>query len=245
MGLFRKKTVVPEPSVLPKHVGIIMDGNGRWAKKRGLPRKAGHAAGAQTFRTIAKYCEKRGIACLTVYAFSTENWRRPADEVAAIMNLLRDYLKESLSDFKQENICVRFIGDRTPLADDLQQLMREAEESTAHKTGMQLNIAVNYGGREEILHSVRLLAKRVADGELSPDALREEDIDGGLYTAGQPELDLILRPSGEYRLSNFLLWQSAYAEYVFMDVLWPDFKPHDLDRALEEYAGRHRRFGGV
>jgi len=165
--------------------------------------------------------------------------------VTAIMNLLRDYLKESLSDFKQENIRVRFIGDRTPLADDLQRLMQEAEESTAHKTGMQLNIAVNYGGREEILHSVRRLAKRVADGELSPDALREEDIGGGLYTADQPELDLILRPSGEYRLSNFLLWQSAYAEYVFMDVLWPDFKPHDLDRALEEYAGRHRRFGGV
>ena len=244
MGLFRKKAVKELP-VLPRHIGIIMDGNGRWAKKRGLPRKAGHAAGAQTFRTIAKYCEKRGVACLTVYAFSTENWRRPADEVNAIMNLLRDYLKESLSDFKQENIRVRFIGDRVPLAADLKQLMQEAEESTAQKTGMQLNIAINYGGREEIVQSVRRLAKRVQSGELQPDDLREEDIGGGLYTADQPELDLILRPSGEYRLSNFLLWQSAYAEYVFMDVLWPDFKAQDLERALEEYAGRHRRFGGV
>jgi len=244
MAWFRKKKPLP-PAVLPRHIGIIMDGNGRWAKKRGLPRKAGHAAGAQTFRTIAKYCEKRGVACLTVYAFSTENWRRPQDEVDSIMNLLRDYLKESLADFKHENIQVHFIGDRTPLAADLQTLMAEAEHATAEKTGMQLNIAINYGGREEILHSLRELAGRVATGELTEDQLSEELVEQHLYTAGQPELDLILRPSGEFRLSNFLLWQSAYAEYVFMDVLWPDFTPAHLDRALEEYAGRHRRFGGV
>ena len=198
---FGKKKPLP-PAVLPRHIGIIMDGNGRWAKKRGLPRRAGHAAGARTFRSIAKYCEKRGIACLTVYAFSTENWRRPADEVEALMDLL-------------------------------------------HKTGMQLNIAVNYGGREEIVHSLRELAGEVAAGRLSPDELSEKLVEAHLYTAGQPELDLILRPSGEYRLSNFLLWQSAYAEYIFMDVLWPDFTPAHLEQALTEYAGRHRRFGGV
>ena len=241
---FGKKKPLP-PAVLPRHIGIIMDGNGRWAKKRGLPRRAGHAAGARTFRTIAKYCEQRGIPCLTVYAFSTENWRRPPEEVEALMNLLRDYLKESLSDFRQENIRVRFLGDRKPLADDLQKLMAEAKEATAKKTGMQLNIAVNYGGREEIVHSLRELAGEVAAGRLTPEELSEQLVEAHLYTAGQPELDLILRPSGEYRLSNFLLWQSAYAEYIFMDVLWPDFTPAHLEQALTEYAGRHRRFGGV
>ena len=246
MPLFRKKTpdVVP-PAVLPEHIGIIMDGNGRWAKKRGLPRRAGHGYGAQTFRTIAKHCEKRGIRYLTVYAFSTENWKRPQEEINAIMNLLRDYLKESLADFRSENIRTRFVGNLDPLAADIRELMREAEEVTREKTGMVLNIAVNYGGREEIAQAARRLAREVGEGRLSPEEIDEQALSSFMYTAGQPDPDLILRPSGEYRTSNFLLWQSAYAEYVFMDILWPDFKPADLDAALAEYARRNRRFGGV
>lgn len=246
MGFFFKKKTEEEPVQIPRHIGIIMDGNGRWAKKRGLPRQAGHAAGARVFRTITKECEKRGVECLTVYAFSTENWKRPKEEVDAIMNLLRDYLKESLKDFKKENIRTRFIGDFAPLAQDIRDLMAEAEESTAHKTGMTLNIAINYGGRLELVQAARQLAQDVQEGRLSPDKIDEAAINERLYTAGQPDPDLILRPSGEYRLSNFLIWQSAYAEYVFMDdILWPDFSAADLDRAIAEYSRRHRRFGGV
>lgn len=244
----KKKTPVPpvDKSVLPVHIGIIMDGNGRWAKKRGLPRQAGHAAGAQVFRKITKYCEKIGIQYLTVYAFSTENWSRPKDEVDAIMNLLREYLRESLKDFQSENIRTRFIGDFTPLADDIRELMREAEESTAHKTGMTLNIAINYGGRLEIAQAARSLAEDVKKGTLRPGDITEELLSQRIYTAGQPDPDLILRPSGEYRTSNFLLWQSAYAEYVFMEeILWPDFTAADLDRAIAEYSRRNRRFGGL
>ncbi len=242
---FKKKQQGPAPRKIPVNLGIIMDGNGRWAKKRGLPRQAGHVTGAQVFRRITKYCEKCGVRYLTVYAFSTENWRRPQDEVDAIMNLLRQYLKESLADFQQENIVVRFIGNRAELAPDILELIEEAETSTAHKTGMTLNIALNYGGQQEIAAAARKLAERVAAGEIAPDAIDEKMLEQALYTEDQPPVDLILRPSGEYRLSNFLIWQSAYAEFVFMDVLWPDFKDSDLDRAFEEYARRDRRFGGV
>lgn len=245
---FRKKKPLPPlpDRHIPRHVGIIMDGNGRWAKKRGLPRQAGHAAGAQVFRKITKYCEKCGVSYLTVYAFSTENWKRPQDEVKSIMNLLRDYLKESLTDFKKENIRTRFIGDRAPLDADIRRLMEEAEASTQDKTGMVLNIAINYGGRPEIVQAVQALAREVRSGALSPEDITEEAIGRRLYTAGQPDPDLILRPSGEYRTSNFLLWQSAYAEYVFMDdILWPDFTTDALDAAFAEYARRDRRFGGV
>lgn len=241
----RKKKTVPSIRKVPVNLGIIMDGNGRWAKKRGLPRQAGHVTGAQVFRKITKYCEKCGVRYLTVYAFSTENWRRPRDEVEAIMNLLRQYLKESLADFQQENIVVRFIGNRDELAEDIRALIEEAEQSTAHKTGMTLNIALNYGGRQEITAAAQKLARQVAQGQLDADAIDEAMLERALYTADQPPVDLILRPSGEYRLSNFLIWQSAYAEYVFMDVLWPDFKEEDLERAFEEYARRDRRFGGV
>ena len=242
---FKKKQQGPAPRKVPVNLGIIMDGNGRWAKKRGLPRQAGHVTGAQVFRRITKYCEKCGVRYLTVYAFSTENWRRPQDEVDAIMNLLRQYLKESLADFQQENIVVRFIGNRAELAPDILELIEEAETSTAHKTGMTLNIALNYGGQQEIAAAARKLAQQVAAGEITPDAIDEKMLEQALYTEDQPPVDLILRPSGEYRLSNFLIWQSAYAEFVFMDVLWPDFKDSDLDRAFEEYARRDRRFGGV
>lgn len=230
---------------VPRHIAVIMDGNGRWAKKRGLPRKAGHKVGAETFRTIATYCKDIGVKYFTVYAFSTENWKRPPDEVEAIMNLLRDYLKESLADFKKENIITRFIGDLEPLAPDIRALMAEAEESTAHKTGMVLNIAINYGGRLELAQAARQISRDVRDGKLSPEEVDEETVAARLYTAGQPDVDLILRPSGEYRLSNFLIWQSAYAEYVFNDILWPDFTAADLDAALAEYARRNRRFGGI
>lgn len=241
----RKKREESVPRKIPVNLGIIMDGNGRWAKKRGLPRTAGHVTGAQVFRKITKYCEKCGVKYLTVYAFSTENWRRPQDEVESIMNLLRQYLKESLADFQHENIIVRFIGGRDELAQDIRDLIEEAEKSTAHKTGMTLNIALNYGGQQEIAAASRALAARVAKGELKPEEIDEKLLEQALYTADQPPVDLILRPSGEYRLSNFLIWQSAYAEYVFMDVLWPDFREEDLDRAFEEYARRDRRFGGV
>lgn len=241
----RKKKAVEPLRKVPANLGIIMDGNGRWAKKRGLPRQAGHVTGAQVFRKITKYCEKCGVKFLTVYAFSTENWRRPQEEVDAIMNLLRQYLKESLADFQQENIVVRFIGNREELAEDIRTLIVEAEQSTAHKTGMTLNIALNYGGQQEIAAAARKLAQQVAAGQLNADAIDEAMLEKALYTEDQPPVDLILRPSGEYRLSNFLIWQSAYAEYVFMDVLWPDFKEEDLERAFEEYARRDRRFGGV
>ena len=242
----KKKKEISAIRKVPVHLGIIMDGNGRWAKKRGLPRQAGHVTGAQVFRKITKYCEKCGVSYLTVYAFSTENWRRPQEEVDAIMNLLRQYLKESLADFQAENIRTRFIGDRAPLAEDIRALMAEAEETTAHKTGMTLNIAINYGGRQEVAYAARRLAERVAAGELSPESIDEQAVEDALFTEGQPPVDLILRPSGEYRLSNFLIWQSAYAEYVFMeDILWPDFGEEDLEAAFAEYGRRDRRFGGV
>lgn len=242
----RKKNAALSAVPAPCHVGIIMDGNGRWAKKRGLPRMAGHAAGAQVFRRIAKYCEKRGVRFLTVYAFSTENWKRPQEEIDALMDLLRDYLRESLADFQKENIRTRFIGDRSMLQPDIQELMAQAETSTAHKTGMVLNIAINYGGQQEIVHAARTLAQRVKAGELAPENIDESLLERALYTEDQPPVDLILRPSGEYRLSNFMIWQSAYAEFVFMeDILWPDFTNDDLDAAFAEYAGRHRRFGGI
>ncbi len=248
MALFsskKKQQPTFDAAVLPRHIGIIMDGNGRWAKQRGLPRQAGHVTGAKVFRTIAKHCEKRGIQVATFYTFSTENWKRPQEEVDAIMNLLRDYLKESLSDFKKENIRTRFIGDRSMLAPDIQELMAEAEDATAQKDGMILNIAINYGGQAELVTAMRAIAQEVQNGAVEPAAIDEALIDQHLYTEGQPPVDLILRPSGEYRLSNFLIWQCAYAEYVFDEILWPDFTTADLDRALEVYAGRHRRFGGV
>lgn len=238
----QKKT---EPGAVPQHIGIIMDGNGRWAKKRGLPRTAGHTAGAANFRTITRYAASIGVKYLTLYAFSTENWSRPAEEVSALMKLFHQYLEEALRDFMDENIRVRFIGDISAFAPDLQALIRRVEEASAPKTGMVLNLAMNYGGRAEITHAAQVLAQRVRDGALNPEEITEEQISGALFTAGQPDPDLIIRPSGEKRLSNFLLWQSAYAEFVSFDILWPDFKPKHLDEAIERFQGRNRRFGGV
>lgn len=232
--------------ILPAHVGIIMDGNGRWAKKRGLPRQAGHKVGAATFKKITRYANSIGIKNLTVYAFSTENWKRPKEEIDALMDLFYDYLIEALRDFSEENIRTIFIGDVTAFSPKLQQLIRETEEISADKTGMRLNIAMNYGGRDEIIKAMREISAGVAEGTIKPEEIDSELISHHMYTFGQPDPDLIIRPSGEYRTSNFLLWQSAYSEYVFMDeILWPDFSTEDLETALDEYSRRNRRFGGV
>ena len=239
---------MPENTALPVHIGIIMDGNGRWATQRGLPRSRGHEQGAQTFRTICEYAADIGINYLTFYAFSTENWSRPAEEINAVMDLFRDYLKEA-EERQEENIQkgfrIRYIGDTSALPEDIRKLIRIAERESAQARKTTVNLAVNYGGRQEILHSVRSLARRVQSGEITPDEIRLEDIQAGLYTAGQPDPDLIIRPSGEYRLSNFLIWQAAYTEFWYSDILWPDFTPADLDRAIEDYGNRNRRFGGI
>ncbi len=236
--MFFKKTKTDRP--LPEHIAIIMDGNGRWAKKQGLPRSAGHVAGAKTFKTIARYCNKIGLKYLTVYAFSTENWKRPVQEVEGIMNLLRDYLKDA-ENFKDENIRVRFLGNREPLAEDIKALMAKNEKDSEKATGLNLNIAINYGGRDEITTAV----KEIVKSGISAEEITEDIISQNLYTSGMPDPDFIIRPSGEYRLSNYLIWQSAYAEFWFSDVLWPDFKPSDLDRAIADFKNRNRRFGGI
>ena len=235
-----------EEKYLPKHIGIIMDGNGRWAKKRGLPRTAGHKAGAKAFREIVKHCLDRKIRYLTVYAFSTENWKRPKEEVDAIMKLLGEYLDEAFrNEDENKDICMKIIGDVEPLSDKLKEKIHRLTEQTKNNSGITVNIALNYGGRNELVHGFKALAERVKAGELSLDDVTEESISSVLYTGGQPDLDLIIRPSGELRLSNFLIWQAAYSEFVFMDVLWPDFGAKELDAALEQFAGRNRRFGGV
>lgn len=231
--------------MLPEHIGIIMDGNGRWAQKRGLPRSAGHKQGARTFREIVRYCRSIGIRYLTVYAFSTENWKRPQSEIDAIMNLLRDYLDELERHSDEEQGVLRFIGDMAPLAEDLRQRIADVQERTAGREGITVNIALNYGGRHEIVHAVQQAVSLARQGTLTPEAVDEALVDSLMYTAGQPPVDLIIRPSGEQRISNFLLWQGAYAEFVFMDVLWPDFTSGDLDRAIAEFQRRSRRFGGI
>lgn len=231
--------------MLPEHIGIIMDGNGRWAQKQGLPRSAGHKQGARTFREIVRYCRSIGIRYLTVYAFSTENWKRPQSEIDAIMNLLRDYLDELERHSDEEQGVLRFIGDMAPLAEDLRQRIADVQERTAGREGITVNIALNYGGRHEIVHAVQQAVSLARQGTLTPEAVDETLVDSLMYTAGQPPVDLIIRPSGEQRISNFLLWQGAYAEFVFMDVLWPDFTPGDLDRAIAEFQRRSRRFGGI
>lgn len=235
-------------SVLPTHVGVIMDGNGRWAKKRGLSRSEGHIEGAKTFRRIGEYAGDLGINNISFYAFSTENWARPQNEVNAIMQLFYDYLEEArerLDENKEKGIRLRFLGDRTVLSPELQYMMDYIEDETKEMTKINLNIAVNYGGRQEILHSVKKIAQLVKNGELLPEEISLDDIQNGLYTLEQPPVDLIIRPSGEQRLSNFLLWQSAYAEFWYSDVLWPDFTEKDFDEALKAYEKRNRRFGGI
>ena len=237
--MLQKEKIAP-----PRHIAIIMDGNGRWAKQRGLPRTAGHAAGAETFRRIAEHCRTLGVEYLTVYAFSTENWKRSEDEINGIMRLLGNYLREALRDMEKNHVCFRFFGDLSRLSPELQKLCREAENRSADYD-VQVNFCLNYGGRDEIVRAAKAFAKDVAEGKCTAEELTEDKLSGYLYSANIPDPELIIRPSGEMRTSNFLLWQSAYSEFVFMNVMWPDFGPADLEKAIAEYHRRNRRFGGV
>ena len=234
--------------VLPRHIGFIMDGNGRWATARGLERAQGHKAGAQTFRTISTYCAKLGIESVTFYAFSTENWKRPENEVNALMKLFKEFLEEAQAR-EEENeeigFHIKFAGDTANMPGEIVRLFDICEKRSADKTGTTVNVAVNYGGRAEITNAVRKIAGKVKDGELAVDEIDENTVSSMLYTAGQPDPDLIIRTGGESRISNFLIWQSAYSEFYFTDVLWPDFTPDDLDRAVIDFCSRNRRFGAV
>jgi len=233
---------------LPAHVGIIMDGNGRWAKLRGKERSEGHRQGAEVFREICTYAADLGIKYVTFYAFSTENWKRPQLEVSSIMNIFRTFLREA-EERQQENeergLRFRFIGDMSRIPEDIAERVKALEDRTSDKTKTTVNLAVNYGGRDEIVKAVRRIADMIKRGEAEPEDVSEEMIEAGLYTAGQPDADLIIRPSGEQRLSNFLIWQSAYAEFWYSDVMWPDFTKEDFNKALTAYAKRSRRFGAV
>jgi undecaprenyl diphosphate synthase len=249
MALFGKKdkTVTSRltlPEKLPDHVAFIMDGNGRWAKKRGMPRSLGHREGAKNFRIIVRHCKDIGLKTISFYAFSTENWKRSQEEVGALMNLFRDYLAD-VRNFLSENTRMVFLGDKSAFADDIREKMEKLESDSADYDEITILMAVNYGGRDEITHAAKLLAERAAKGEIRPEDITEQTISDNLYTAGYPDVDLLIRPSGEQRISNFLIWQCAYAEFYYTDVLWPDFTPEELDKALIEYANRNRRFGGV
>jgi len=266
-ALFGKKEATWDPQRLPKHIAIVMDGNGRWAAKRALPRTAGHVVGAETFRRVATYCKDIGIEYLTVYAFSTENWSRPPDEIETIMELLDKYLREALLKMERDRVKMKFLGDITVLSPKLQELIAETVELSKKFDGVQVNICVNYGSRAEILRAVERYVKDVGSagqgagqGDGSPVILEEHDSENRplcpaplteevfskyLYTDGIPDPDLIIRPSGEFRVSNFLLWQSAYSEYYFTDTLWPDFNERELDKAIIEYQKRERRFGDI
>ena len=228
---------------LPRHVGIIMDGNGRWAKAHGLPRSAGHRVGAQVLKEITEFAGEMGIRYITAYAFSTENWKRPKEEVDNLMDLLLDYLKDKKL-LEGNEVRLKFIGDRSMLTDEIREQMAVAEKESAGRTKTTLYLAINYGGQQEIVRAVKNMAKKVEKGELLSDDITEDLISENLYTE-VPDVDLIIRPSGEYRLSNFLLWQSAYSEFWFSNIFWPDFKPEDFTRAILDYQNRNRRFGGV
>ena len=230
---------------VPAHVAIIMDGNGRWAKKRGLPRTMGHAQGARVVEQILEDADHMGIRYLTVYAFSTENWSRPGSEVTALMNLLRTYMKTSLAKCARNNVRIRVIGDKTRLDEDLQQAIADLERDTASNTGIQFQIAINYGARDEMMRAVRSLAADAAAGRTDPSALTEEDLSSRLDTAGIPDPDLLIRTCGEQRISNFLLWQIAYSELYFTDCAWPDFSRAELEKAVDAYNHRERRYGGL
>jgi len=243
MRLFKKKAGRAEELRVPRHIAIIMDGNGRWAQKRGLPRTAGHSVGAETFRRIATYCKNIGLEYLTVYAFSTENWKRPPEEVASIMALLEKYLLEAIEKMEKEQIRLHIMGNLEPLSPKLRELAAHATEISEKLKGFQVNLCLNYGGRDEIVRAVRKYAQDYKNGLVGD--IDEESFGNYLYSAGIPDPDLIIRPSGELRLSNFLIWQSAYSELYFTDVLWPDFTEAELDRAIEAYSRRNRRFGGI
>ena len=229
---------------VPNHIAIIMDGNGRWAKKRGLPRVMGHNAGMKSLKEIVRACSDLGVKYLTVYAFSTENWKRSAEEVGAIMDLLRFYLKNYFKKFVKDNIRMHVIGEKSRLDTDIQKAIAEIEDLSREKNGMTVHVALNYGGRDELRRAVTKIARETADGTLSPDAITEDTISDALDTAGTPDPELMIRTSGEERISNFLLWQIAYSEFFFSDTLWPDFDKKELERAIYYYQNRERRFGG-
>lgn len=232
-------------AAFPRHVAIIMDGNGRWARQRDLPRTEGHRQGVETLRRIVRHAAKRGIGYLTLYSFSSENWARPKSEVSFLMGLLQRFVQRDLAELDRNNIKVRIIGDRAGLSEDILSLLTEAETSTANNTGMMLTVAFNYGSRNELVRTVRELARAVARGDVTPDAIDEATVAAYLDTRHVPDPDLIIRTSGEQRLSNFLLWQAAYAEFFFPESNWPDFSEEDFDEALAVYAARERRYGGL
>ena len=229
---------------IPRHIAIILDGNGRWAKRRGLPRTAGHAVGAETFRKIATYCKDIGVEYLTVYAFSTENWKRPEGEVKTIMRLLNKYLQEAIDTMERDKIRMKIFGDLNALTEEQRELVRKTDEISQRYEGFQANICLNYGGRDEIVRAARRYAAELAAGK-TEELTEEEQFGSYLYSAGIPDPDLLIRPGGEQRISNFLLWQCAYAEFYFTDVLWPDFSPQELDKAIAEFQRRDRRYGKV
>lgn len=245
MKLFTSQKEAAQERPVPRHIAIVMDGNGRWATKRGLPRTAGHKVGTETFRKIATYCRQIGVEYLTVYAFSTENWKRSKEEVSTIMGLLKSYLEEALEKMEKEQIRLEFFGDLSRLSPDLQALIARVRETSKRYEGIQANICLNYGGRDEIVHAAKAFARQCAEGTANPDDLTEEMLGSFLYSKNVPDPDLVIRPGGEQRISNFLLWQSAYAEYYFTDVLWPDFDSAELEKAIQSFNGRNRRFGGV
>lgn len=230
---------------VPNHVAIILDGNGRWAKAKGLPRTAGHVQGAKTVEDICEIAYNMGINYLTVYAFSTENWNRPDDEVKALMTLLRNYMKNCLKRAQKNNMCVRVIGDKSRLDDDIREKINTLEEATKNNTGLHFQIAINYGSRDEMTRAVKKVAQKVASGELKAEGITEQIIENELDTAGIPDPDLMIRTSGEQRISNYMLWQLAYAEFYFTSVPWPDFNKEELEKAVQAYENRDRRYGLV
>lgn len=245
MAFMKKKIESTElPEVLPVHVGFIMDGNGRWAKKRGLPRSLGHVEGGKNFKKIMQYCKDIGIKYASFYVFSTENWKRPKNEIDGILKIMREYLDE-VQMHLGDGVRAIFLGDKNAYPEDIKNRMIKLEQDTAHHSRLTVLLACNYGGRDEIAHATREIAELVKSGKLNPEDITEQTIAEHLYTAGLPDVDLVIRPSGELRLSNYLIWQCAYAEYYFTDVLWPDFSPEELNKALIDYASRGRRFGGV
>ena len=230
---------------IPEHIGIIMDGNGRWAKAKGYPRTVGHKAGVETIRRILKEAQRLGVKYITLYAFSTENWKRPKEEVGALMKLLVQYFRLELNELHENGVVVNTIGDISKLPKECIEEIKKAKEKTKNNTGIVMNLALNYGGRDEIVRAVKLLSKDVAEGKISAEEIDEKSIENYLYTAGMPDPDMIIRPSGEQRLSNFLLWQCAYSEFWYSDINWPDFTEQDLRRAIFDFQNRDRRFGGI